>query len=148
MDVLDAFYHSCHDYPGGIEALAPRLGIQAGVLRNKACRTNSQNKPTFAEARDICELTGDHRMLQAFAASLGYVCVKVDQDVTAGDMAVLELVTQSMSAHGNFGAAIHAALADGRVDKHELKAIGEAGFEMHRIVEEVVARLAAMAEPG
>lgn len=147
MDILDAFYHTCRDYPGGIEALAPRLGVQPGVLRNKACTTNTTNKPTFAEARDICELTGDVRMLHAFASSLGYVCVKVEDGIEAGDMAVLEMVTKGLSAHGDVGAAIFAALADGRVDRKEQKGVEDAVYEAVRCLQQLRVRFAAMAEP-
>jgi hypothetical protein len=146
MDILDAFYHTCHDYPGGIEALAPRVGVQAGVLRNKACTTNTANKPTFAEALSVCEFTGDHRMVHAFADALGYVCVKVDQGVTAGDLAVLELVTKGLSAHGEVGAAVYSALADGRIERREMDAIEKAVYDTVRSMQELKARIASMAE--
>lgn len=148
MDILDAFYHTCRDYPGGIEALAPRLGVQPGVLRNKACTTNTTNKPTFAEARDICELTGDHRMLHSFASSLGYACFKFDRDVDASELAVIEVVTNSMSAHGSVGSAVYSALADGRVDRKEAKVIEEAVYKAVRCLQELRACLTSMADPG
>ncbi|HEY0062489.1 MAG TPA: phage regulatory CII family protein [Telluria sp.] len=148
MNILDALYHTVHDAPGGVEGIALRMGMLAGVLRNKICPTNTTNKPTFAEALTVCELTGDMRPLHAFAGELGYVCIKVEGEVGASDMAVLEVVTQGLSAHGNVGAAVYAALVDGRISAAELKQIEQAVFETHRALEELRSKMKSMSEPS
>ena len=38
MNTIDASWHTVHEYPGGSEALAPRLGMSAAVLRTKVMR--------------------------------------------------------------------------------------------------------------
>ena len=39
MNILDAAYHTVHDYKGGANALAPRMGIKSpAVLNSKAAR--------------------------------------------------------------------------------------------------------------
>jgi len=65
MNTIDAAYHTVHDYPGGAEALAPRMGMSAAVLRNKVNPNNTTHHLTYAEAQRIVALTGDVRMLQA-----------------------------------------------------------------------------------
>ncbi|WP_341772648.1 phage regulatory CII family protein, partial [Burkholderia pseudomallei] len=41
MNIIDAAYAVVHDYPGGSESLAPRLGMSAAVLRNKVNPNNA-----------------------------------------------------------------------------------------------------------
>src|SRR5690606_19490891 len=115
MNVLDAFYHTVHDYPGGAESLAPRMGMTPAILNNKADPKKEHNKPLLVDADNIMGLTGDFRILQALNHKHGYLMVKApDADATASDMAVLEHVVGLGVANGKFMQTINAALADGR----------------------------------
>ena len=71
--VADAAYNTVHDYPGGAEALAPRMGKSAKVLDSKVSRNVSTHHLTLHEAVQIMGLTGDHRMLRAICRHLGYL---------------------------------------------------------------------------
>lgn len=146
LDPLDAFYHVVHDYPGGCEALAPRLGMTPGVLRNKANRNNPANKPLLEDVDKVTGLTGDMRIIHALCARHGGVFVQVGGDVPSGDLAVLELVTHVWRSQGDVGRAVDETLADGRVDIRELQRVEEAAFELHRHVQQMIQRMREMAE--
>lgn len=145
MNHLDAFHQTVHAAPGGCEAIAPRMGMSAAILRNKANPNSPTNKPTLDDADRLMGITGDHRVLHALAQNHGYVCTKVDEQ-PACDMEVLESITDIWQHLGMFGAEVHKAMADGRIEPHEVKAIEVAAFTMFRPVMQLVARVNGMAE--
>ena len=71
MNVTDAADATVHDYPGGSESLAPRMGMSAAVLRNKVNPGNDRNHLSLSEADRLMRVTGDHRILQALADQHG-----------------------------------------------------------------------------
>ncbi|MBK8019106.1 MAG: hypothetical protein IPK20_22085 [Betaproteobacteria bacterium] len=71
--IEDAAYNTVHDYPGGAEALAPRMGKSAKVLDSKVNRNEFRHHLTLREAVQIMGLTGDHRMVRAICRHLGYL---------------------------------------------------------------------------
>ncbi len=146
MDVQDAFYHTVHDYKGGAEALAPRMGVSPAILRNKADPRKEHNKPMLADADKVMGLTGDYRILHSLAANHNHVCIKVDPKGTASDLAILELVTHVWQSNGDVGSAVHAALADGRVERCELKKVRAAIYKTQQALNEMLVRLEEMAE--
>ena len=145
MNHLDAFHATVHAAPGGCESLAPRMGISAAILRNKANPNSATNKPTLDDADRLMGITGDYSILHALAQNHGYVCTRIDEQ-PACDLAVLESVTDIWQHLGTFGAEVHKAMADGRIEPHEVKAIEAAAFTMFRPVMQLVARVNGMAE--
>lgn len=145
MNYKDAFHKTVHSYPGGVEALAPRMGYTAGLLRNKANPNSSTNVLTMDDAHQGMQFSGDYSTLHAFAASLGHTCTKVDEQ-PAGDMAVLESATDIWAKLGDLGAEVHKALADHRIEPHEVKAIEAATFAAFRPMMQLLARVNAMCE--
>lgn len=147
MDPLDAFYHVIHDYPGGAEALAPRMGYTSAVLRNKADPRKDSNKPLLDDADKITALTGDARVIRALAHKHGFLLVKApDNQCGVSDMSVLEQVVAFMVASGAYGQEIHKALADGSVSQEEVKRIMDAGQDVMTSIAETTQRLRGMAE--
>jgi hypothetical protein len=148
MNVTDALHQTVHAYPGGPEALAVRLGMQAQVLRNKANPRSSSNRASLEDLDQILGITGDHRVLHALAHNHGYVCMQVQEDASASDMAVLELVTKIWAASGVVGAEVHATLADGIVEPHEVERVQQAVYSLYGALGEMVSRLKGMTEPA
>ena len=72
MHVIDAAAQTVDQYPGGAESLAPRIGMSAGILRNKVNANNTTNHLSLAEANRIMSVTGDFRILQAMAQEHGF----------------------------------------------------------------------------
>jgi hypothetical protein len=146
MNILDAFHQTVHGADGGCEALAVRMAMSAAVLRNKANPNAAANIVGLVDADRAMGLTGNHSVLHALAANHGYVCVKVGGDVAPSDMAVLEMIAQVWSSNGNVGAAVNDALADGRVEQHEVERVRGLVFGATRALHELVARMEGMAE--
>jgi hypothetical protein len=146
MNILDAFHKTVHGAAGGVEALAVRLGMSAQILRNKANPNNSANRVLLEDADRAMALTCDYAVLHALAASHGFVCVRVEEDIVASDLAVLEMVAKSWVANGEVGSEVHAALADGMVEPHEVERIKASVYRVSQSLNQLVARLGGMAE--
>ena len=148
MTPKDAFHATCHAYPGGCESLAPRLGMSAAVLRNKANIHCSTNHPTLDDADRVMAIAGDYRILHALAVNHGHVCLPIDHNTAPSDLAVLELVTHVWRSHGNVGAAVDAALADGRITAHEVEGIRAAIYNNITTLQQMLSRIEALQEPS
>lgn len=146
MTPVDAFYRTVHDHPGGCESLAPRMGMSAAVLRNKANPHNDSNKPLLVDADLAMAITGDYRILDALCAKHDGVFVRLDPSKPASDMAVLEVIAKLWCHNGDLGREIDEALEDGRIDQSELGKIKEAAYRLHQSVEAVCSRIAQIAE--
>jgi cob(I)alamin adenosyltransferase len=146
MNHLDAFHKTVHGAPGGCEAIAPRMGLSVGILRNKANPNSATNKPTLDEADRLMGITGDCSILDALAANHNRVCVKVEDGASAADMAVLEMITWVWQSNGEVGTEVNHALADGRITRAEVDRVRAAVRRAERALESVVARLEGMAQ--
>lgn len=145
MNYKDAFYKTVHDFPGGCEALAQRLGYTAGLLRNKANPNSTSNVLTVDDASRVMELTGNYEFLDALCRQHGFVCTKLDEAPPC-DMAVLESVTGLWAALGGFGSEIHQALADGQVDAKEVAAVDKKMFAVLQEAMQLRSRFKGMAQ--
>jgi hypothetical protein len=147
MNATDAARKTVREYPGGAAALGPRVGISQAVLNSKVNPNTATHHLTFAEAREIVSVTGDDRMLRAWAHEEGFLLVRAPSaDIIESDMSVLEQVVSLGMANGQYMAAIHMALADGKVDHEEMKLIGKALIVLQTAAAEVAERLHGMAE--
>lgn len=147
MNVADAAYAVVHDYPGGSEALAPRMGMSAAILRNKVNPNNSTHHLTLAEADRLTGITGDMRMVHALAATHGAVVMPLGDGEDASDMAVLEVIAGLWARSGTLGTEVHGALADNVLTGVELDRIRSAAYGLQRQVLGLINRLESMAEP-
>lgn len=147
MNVLDAFYHTVHDFPGGSESLAPRLGTTPSILNNKADQAKQHNKPLLVDADSVMGITQDYRILRSMANKHGFLLVKApDPEQHDCDMSVLEQVTGLMMEQGNFAKEIYDALADGGVSQEEMSKIERVGQQFMTAIALVKQRLQGMAD--
>ncbi len=146
MTPLDAAHATVHDYPGGSESLAPRMGIRPNILRNKVNHNCDTNHLSLTEADKMMTMTGDHRILQAMAQQQGYVLVPVAFDVPASDSAILELVTRVWRTNGDVGKAVDDALADGRITTRELVNIEQTISGVEQAMHTMLARIREIAQ--
>ncbi len=143
--VADAAYNTVHDYPGGAEALAPRMGKSAKVLDSKVSRNVSTHHLTLHEAVQIMGLTGDHRMLRAICRHLGYLDpIRAVVYEGIADEQLLELVAAVHSETGDVSRSLVAALADGRVTQREFESFDEQTIEAMTALAELRDRLRGM----
>lgn len=133
--IEDAAYNTVHDYPGGAEALAPRMEKSAKVLDSKVNRNEFRHHLTLREAVQIMGLTGDHRMLRAMV----YEGIADEQ--------LLELVAAVHSETGDVSRSLVAALADGRVTESEFEAFDQQTHEAMSAIADLRDRLRGMVVP-
>lgn len=131
MNVRDAAYHLVHDYPGGADALGPRLGKRGSSLSAEVSMhpvTNADGRPTaklgVADAMKAMHMSGDHRLLHAMSAELGYLNVPLppmpgDEDDADGAAAAQRMGELAREFAEVMGAAV-TTMADGRVSDNEL----------------------------
>jgi len=143
MNVTDAADATVHDYPGGSESLAPRMGMSAAVLRNKVNPGNDRNHLSLSEADRLMRVTGDHRILQALADQHGYVLQRADDAARSGS--VLDGVLAFHAAGGELHVAIHDALADGLITEREMSLIEKCSAAEHAAMIAMIHRLRAVA---
>jgi hypothetical protein len=70
MNTKDAAYLTAHHYPGGIPALAVRMGMAARELSRKL--NPNTGSLSLDEATALMAFSGDHRILHAMADEIGY----------------------------------------------------------------------------
>jgi hypothetical protein len=149
MNVLDAAYNTVHDYRGGAEALAPRIGVSSGqMLRNKVNPNQEGHHLTLREAVKVVELTEDPRIPAAFASLVGCVLVPVAQFNGISDMHLLETYTQMMKELGDFSQEFHKALQDGRITAKEISALKQQMSEFQAAGAELIKRAEQLVEPA
>ena len=142
--VADAAYNTVHDYPGGAEALAPRMGKSAKVLDSKVSRNVSTHRLTLHEAVQIMGLTGDHRMLRAICRHLGYLDpIRAVVYEGIADEQLLELVAAALES-GDVSRSLVAAWFDGQVSQREFEAFDEQTIEAMTALAELRDRLRGM----
>jgi len=145
-DVQEAFYRVVHDY--GVQKLASRMGVSAGVLYNKANPTDStHHKPTLADAVLATVLTGDKRILRAFASTVGEVCFPVPDLSTVSDASLIEMLARINMEGGDFFRAFHDGLAGGRrFDAKDYARIRKEGMEFIAAIAEGMERIRGMVD--
>lgn len=122
MNITDALYRAAHHYPGGLEALALRMGISASSLAHKVSPNYPGAHCSPQEMADIMEFTADHGALHAMAGRMRYMLLPmVPEGEVDGEFA--QRLAGTVKEFGEFIAEISSDLADGRVTDNELKRI-------------------------
>ncbi|MEV3830172.1 phage regulatory CII family protein [Aeromonas allosaccharophila] len=111
-----------------ISEFARLMGKGETVLANKLNPDCDSHHLNLGEAVAITELTGDHRIVEAWAASIGKVLVDLPAGVVSDDDLV-EQVLLAQSVFGKLMQAIHDARADGVIDRVEHSQIERIGTQ-------------------
>lgn len=121
QDVLDAAYQLAHGYPGGIGALALRMGVSDNTLTHKVNPNNSTHHLSLREAVAMQSLSGNAAILHAMADALGYTCARATPDQSGGDP--LDTAMRLQVAHADLVRATADALRarDGAVTSNQLR---------------------------
>jgi hypothetical protein len=118
LDVLDAAYHTAHDHPGGVPALAVRMAMSENTLAHKVSLTTTTHHLSLRESVTMQEVTGDVRILHAMAGALGYACINMR---AATEDKTLQQVMHMAKEFGEVLASVNDAVADGRVTPNEMQ---------------------------
>lgn len=129
MDQLDiAIHQTAHDAPGGLDALARKIGLGAQVLRNKVCPTTDTHKLSLREALAMMDATNDDRILQVLAGMRGYTLARKALPDAAS---IVAAVLSADAEHGDVSREIQAALSDGKLTEPERAAIAQQIHDAH-----------------
>ena len=129
MQLLDAAYHTVHDYPGGAPSLAPRMGKSPHTL-NHEVTGNGSAKLGLVDAAKVCQLTGDYRILYTFAEACGHVCIPLPAGSESDVGAVLEQLAQASREFSELCAEVCSSAADGSISDNELDRISRERLEL------------------
>lgn len=133
MDQLDiAIHQTAHDAPGGLEALARKIGLGAQVLRNKVCPTTDTHKLSLREAVAMMDATDDDRILAVLAGMRGYM---LERQALPDAQSIVAAVLSADAEHGDVSREIQAALADGKLTEQEKAAISQQIHEAHQALD-------------
>ena len=121
MSVLDAIYHTVHGYPGGVAALAVRMGMSANTLTHKANPNNPTHYMRPDELVAMQDLSGNLAFLHAMAAALGQVCTPAVPDQSDGDP--VEVFMLQQRAQGEYSAAVADAMLVDHPTTHAVRRV-------------------------
>ena len=142
MNIIDAAYHTVHDYPGGATALAPRLGIKSpAVLNSKVNPNTDTHHITLVEAIKIMAITNDYRILQSMNAHLGKVAIDLPQIPECRDTALTDLVLSFGMQGGDVYTLFKTMMADGRITRGEAVDLSKVIHKLHEILAELNAQV-------
>lgn len=143
MNLLDAAFHTVHDYPGGTSALAVRLGKSPTTVNHEVRPpVGSSAKLGLIDAQRIMAFSGDHRILHAMAADLGQFCVPLPA-LPEGTGSAEELAKLAKE-FADVVAVAASAMADGTVTDNELRAIERQAGEMVAAVQHLLRHFSAI----
>ena len=143
-DVQAAFYRVVHDF--GVEKLAGMMGISPGVLYNKANvnETGGHHKATLADCIVVTHLTGDKRIVQAFAHAVGGVFYALPDLSQLSTGTLLLHILKIGREYGDVHSVIHDVLSnDEEISPIAYKTIEH---ETHELIAALLEGLARMRE--
>lgn len=147
-----AVYDTVHGYRDpatrqrGAVALAPRLGMPAGTLSNKANPTMPEHKLGLAESAAVQVAADDFQILHAYAAALRHCAWALPLPSNVGDVDLLDAYAAVNEYCGHKAKAIREALSDHRVTREEVAKIRECFDDEVRAGLELMSRLEALVE--
>jgi len=142
--IQDAAFHTVHDYAhGGARALSLRMGFCASSLSHQV-RSAGFAKLGLVDAAKLVVLTGDARILHAFAEVTGHLVVPLP---AAGDEgATSQRVGELAREFADVVTGTLDALADGRITPNELARVQKEWGQLVSCGAALMGQLTAMAE--
>lgn len=148
MSIDDAVYRVVHDAPGGVQALAARMGVPAGTLSHKANPNNSTHHMRPQELVDAQLFSGNHHVLHAMAHALGYTCTRATPDQTGGDP--VEAVMRMAMAWSDLNRAFADAVLKGKneVTRNEMRRVEDMAQQAIASIGDAMATLRGRMRPA
>lgn len=125
----DALYKIARAYPGGIEALAARMGKSTNTLRNKLQPHISTHYVSFEEVSEIVELCAGAGVpdallpLRSLNWRHGLVSFAIPSSDNLSDEQLSMTVCRVMKEAGDVAASVGDAMSDGRISLEEMDRI-------------------------
>lgn len=129
MNQHDALYKTACAYPGGLEALAHRMGRSVNVLRNKLRPAIDTHHTSFEEVSEVLEICEDggvkdcFQSLHAFNHRHGHVAFPVMATDHLTDQELSQTMGRVMMEVGEVAAKILECDADNSISDGDLEKI-------------------------
>lgn len=130
QQVLRAISNTVHNFPGGVDALAKRMGMSANTLQHKVNLNNETHRVSAGELARLCHAAGDYSAAEVILAQGGFVCLPV-HPVTPDSLA--DGFARVVSAQAEFFNSVRDAMASGapttrqqnkRTQYHQMELLG------------------------
>lgn len=119
MNLRDAAYNLVHDYKGGAPSLAPRIGKSATTLSHEVAGEGTA-KLGLLDAAKITDLSGDLRILEAWAVNAGQMLVPLPPEFELGSGDCMLRLADSAKEFGELCREVASDLVDGKITDNEL----------------------------
>lgn len=120
MDIIDAAHSMGIEYPGGIKALAIRMGMAPAVLTQKLNPNCSTHHLMILEALKMQVVCNRVDITRAMALELGYCLMPLpDLDIAEGN--VNAAMAETCKEFGDFISKASEVIADGKMTPNERK---------------------------
>lgn len=146
MCLQDTVYHLAHDYPGGVPALAARMGKNPTVLMHKLNPNNSTHYLNAHEMDAIDDLTGTDRIAEYFARKHSFYLVKMQHLEGMDESALMDAFLDVSREWGTYCMEFQKAWADGKITKQEFRLLREQGIEVRQRMLALCDRIFQMVE--
>jgi hypothetical protein len=147
MNLKDALYHAVHEYPGGVAALAARMGLAASSLYSMANPNDSSHDWPRERLEQVMVFTGDQRIVQAICALAGGVFVPVG--AAQGPLADVSGQMVTLAAEfGDVARAVHDSVRDNRLTSRERDRVAKQLYELISAAAQLGQGLDARVEAG
>lgn len=142
MDLRDVAFLLGRHYPGGVRSLAPRIGKNATTLSHELNGTGGA-KLGLLDAEAMTLLSGDLRILQAFALNCGQMLVPLPSGGDGADDCMQRLAAMAKE-FGDLCTEVATDLTDSVITDNELARIdrecGELMASVHTLREALARR--------
>lgn len=121
----DALYMAARKYPGGIDALASRLGMPAGVLYKKLGTKVDSHHVSYEEVSAILDFLVEagkadmvDLVINAFCWRHDYAAVELPRQFVSDDK-LFDQVLVIMQQEGDLASGLKEAMSDGKISSKE-----------------------------
>lgn len=142
MNIQDAAHMLGHEYPGGAQALADRMGINRAVFNSKLNPNTATHHLTLVEALRMQQLAGRFDILYAMAEALGFVCVPLPSD---SPESLERDIAHACKEFGEYIAEVTGSIEDNNVTPNEVKRCQKELADLVGAANHLQAKLASMA---
>lgn len=151
MNRLDANHCLARAYPGGIDAVALRLGKPPDTVRKELTGVKGYKFGIDTEEHlmQICQAAGMHDALlplTAAAVNMGALLIPLPRDDASGT--TYKCLAEAAHEFGGFMSSAADAIADGKVTANELRNVEREFSELVAKGQSCVAQMAALYEAG
>ena len=129
MQVIDAAYNLVESYPGGATSLGPRIGKAGNTLSHEVTRTGNA-KLGLETAVAISVMSGDMRILEAFAAQCGRMTLPLPSVLKEGGDSVMARQGDVLREVSHLVREVSDAITDSEISGNERDSILREGGEL------------------